>query len=91
MDSNTIEVGQVVRAIDWPGRKGARFLVTALDKTPSGKVAHLLEFDGGTPWKYTCILRANLRVDIQATRERARRLAAIQEAAEAKRKTAESV
>lgn len=71
-----IEVGQVVRAHDWPRTVGERFLVREIVEQPrSGEVAYVLEFDGGTPFRFRAIPTANLIVDEKATRERERRAA----------------
>lgn len=69
-----IRPGVVVRAQGWPDTKGARFLVTGIDDQPNGGTsAHLLEFDGGTPFRYRCIPVQHLSIDQKATRERAAR------------------
>lgn len=81
MATTTITPGVIVRAHDWPGTRGERFLVLGIGEMPSGEAAHLLEFDGGTPFRYRCIPTENLAVDQKATRERDRRMAAQQEMA----------
>lgn len=76
--AEAITFGQVVRVQDWPGTRGERFLVVGLTDTAKGLYADLMEFDGGTPWRQRTIPAANLVVDIKATRERERRIAAQQ-------------
>lgn len=72
-----VQVGQIVRAHDWPAVQGDRFVVKQIVQQPrSGEVAYLLELDGGTPFRFRAIPTANLVVDEKATRERDRRAAA---------------
>lgn len=57
------ERGTVVKARNWPGTHGERYVVREVVEQPrSGEVAWVLTLQGGTPFGWRAIPTANLSV-----------------------------
>ena len=65
-----VSIGSVVRASNWPGTHGERFLVREFGVSPHhGPFAWCMQFDGATPLQWRALPLDRLTVDQKATRK----------------------
>lgn len=63
--------GTIVRAVEWPGTHGERYVVREIVEQPrSGEVAWVLTLQGGTPFGWRAIPTTNLREVRKGVRRR---------------------